>query len=100
LPDREKECEEMRVIARAYKDKPLDRIVVGEGERVIYIANPSTVVSTGKDGTEGVGFPKNCVFEFDSALLDSLNAAWASGDRDQLERLWSAAKPAKMAAHA
>ena len=82
----------MRVLAKAYGDQPLDRILIGENARVYYIANPSTVSSTGKCDSGGVGFPKAFVFEFDSALFESLQSAWASGDA-ALAALWKEATP-------
>lgn len=83
----------MRVLARAYRDRPLDRIAVGENARVIYVANPSTVSSTGKCESTGTGFPKRYVFAFDSALFDSLSRAWERGDQEELSRLWKRAEP-------
>lgn len=83
----------MRVLARAYKDEPLDRKLVGQNERVFYVAHPSTVSSTGICESGGVGFPKQFVFEFDSELFDTLHAAWESRDAASLEVLWSRARP-------
>ncbi len=83
----------MHVIAMAYGDEPLDRVLVGENARVFYVANPSTVSSTGQCTSGGVGFPKAYVFEFDSALFDSLEQAWASADRQGLADLWREATP-------
>jgi hypothetical protein len=83
----------MRVLARAYRDQPLDRMVVGENARVYYIANPSTVSSTGKCTSGGVGFPKAYVFEFDSVLFDSLERAWLARDSEALATLWQEASP-------
>jgi hypothetical protein len=83
----------MRVLARAYKDQPLDRILVGENARVFYIANPSTVSSTGRCTSGGVGFPKACVFNFDSTLFESLDEAWQRGDTETLASLWREATP-------
>lgn len=83
----------MRVLARAYRDQPLDRLLVGENARVYYIANPSTVSSTGQCTSGGIGFPKACVFEFDSALFESLGKAWARRDSDALAVLWREATP-------
>lgn len=83
----------MRVLAKAYGDRPLDRVAVGENARVIYIANMEAANSSGIDSPEGVGFPRNCVFEFDSALFESLIEAWDRQEREQLERLWKRAVP-------
>lgn len=83
----------MRVLARAYRDRPLDRVLVGENVRVFYIAHRSSLDSTGKCESGGVGFPRGTVFEFDSALYDSLTEAWACGDRAKLAQLWAQATP-------
>jgi hypothetical protein len=36
----------MRIITKAYGDKPLDRIVVVRSAELVYVANPSTLSST------------------------------------------------------
>jgi hypothetical protein len=83
----------MRVIARAYGDAPLDREVVGQTDRVAYIANLSGLSSIEREAAKGVGFPRNCVYRFDAALFESLSKAWERGDRGELEALWSSAEP-------
>jgi hypothetical protein len=82
----------MRVIARAYKNRPLDRVAVGEDANVIFIAHPSTANSTGIDAANGIGFPKSCVFRFDPELFESLAAAWRDADQGRLTDLWSRGK--------
>lgn len=88
----------MRVIAKAYGDQPLDRVAVGSSSKVIYIAAQSVANAMASGEAGGVGFPKDCVFEFDSTLLDSLSSAWRGGDRDRLAELWATATPVVIAA--
>jgi hypothetical protein len=83
----------MRVIAKAYGDRPLDREFTGATDTVAFIANVSARNSKQLAPMEGVGFPKNCVFRFDGALFDSLASAWANGDRVALGELWDHASP-------
>lgn len=83
----------MRVIARAYRDRPLDRAVVSESKNLAYIADLSAQDANGHAEATGVGFPKDCVFEFDEPLFESLSAAWKAADRNLLEGLWSHARP-------
>lgn len=82
----------MRVIAKAYMDEPLDREVVGQGPRVTYIAKLSTDVPQSNPLTEGVGFPKDCVFEFEPELFSDLRNAWEGSDGDALTRHWRRAR--------
>jgi hypothetical protein len=84
----------MRVIAKAYGDRPLDRLIVGETKRVYFVASASALGGNDEDDDlVGVGFPKDCIFHFEAALYESLEAVWRSGDREQLTALWSAARP-------
>src|SRR4051794_17309844 len=80
----------MRVIARAYGNEPLDRTTSGEGEGVVFLVNPD--MNRPENHSEsGVGFPRSCVYQFDSALLDSLREVFNRGDEKALESLWSKA---------
>jgi hypothetical protein len=83
----------MRVIARAYEDEPLDRLAVGYSQKLVYIVDQSTISSAKDDADAGVGFPADCVFEYDPNLLASLLAAYAADDRGRLYELWSRATP-------
>lgn len=80
----------MRVLARAYADQPLDRLAVGRAGGVIYL---STEGSTESFLSKGVGFPIECVFEFEPALFDSLQTAWSAGNERDLALLWAKATP-------
>lgn len=80
----------MRVLAMAYGGQPLERLPVGRAKGVIYL---STANSTESFLSHGVGFPNNCVFEFDRSLFESLHEAWLSHDAEDLERLWASATP-------
>lgn len=83
----------MQVIARAYGDEPLERIAVGVARKVVYIASASALEATEMGNETGVGFPVDCVFEFDSTLIRALKVAWNTGDESELSRLWSMARP-------
>jgi hypothetical protein len=83
----------MFVLARAYADRPLRRIVSGKRSRVTYLVNPSTVSSTGIEQDSGVGFPDACVFAFDPVLFHKLEEAWNNGDGGRLSELWAEATP-------
>ena len=65
-----------RVMARAYEGEPLERVVVGVGERVIYLARPDLTEATMATGG-GVGFPREDVFYFDEAAFAALTDQWA-----------------------
>ena len=84
----------MRVIAKAYGDRPLDRVAVGWDKKVAYIAAQSVADAMADGELGGVGFPKECVFLFDPSLFESLQRAWQAGDVGELRRLWSQAEPA------
>ena len=86
----------MRVLARAYGDQPLDRVAVGQSEKVIYIAAESVANAMERGEPGGVGFPRNCIFEFDQDMLESLRTAYESGDTAALAALWMSALPVKI----
>jgi hypothetical protein len=83
----------MRVIAKAYGDRPLDREVISVGDKLAYVINLSVSDSAFGESRSGVGFPKDCLFQYDSGLFDSLQGAWAGGDRQGLEAQWARAAP-------
>ena len=84
---------EMHVIARAYGDQPLDRIIVQAGDNLVYVANPSVSRAAIESERTGVGFPAHCIFKYDPSLYHKLMSAWERGDRTKLTELWSAAEP-------
>jgi hypothetical protein len=83
----------MRVIAMAYKGRPLDRAVVSETASLAYVSQISDPSSTEVAANDGVGFPKKFVFRFDAALFESLERAWTAGDTESLGALWERARP-------
>lgn len=87
----------MRVLARAYGDRPLDRIATGATGGLVYLLNPAVVNSGDVKAMSGVGFPEWSVFGFDAALFDSLQAAWTRGDSAAVKELWVHAQPADLA---
>lgn len=81
------------VIAKAYGDEPLCRVVVGTKKGLVYLLNPSSISSQFANRFSGVGFPRESVFAYRKALFDSLSRAYKAGDSDELARLWSTAAP-------
>lgn len=53
----------MRVIAKAYDDQPIDRMVVASTSKLAYLVLAEDDKQPVDDGVSGVGFPRNCVFE-------------------------------------
>jgi len=79
----------MLCIAMCYGDRPERRFVTGRRGRLTY-------VSASKENStdcSGVGFPNDAVFEFDERLFESLRAAWAKGDRNEIAKLKGVLKP-------
>jgi hypothetical protein len=81
----------MRVIARAYRGRPLDRVTVGRQGRVVFVADASVSDAIRNTIGDGIGFPAKYVFEFNAELYESLSGAWEAGDLGKLEELWSRA---------
>jgi hypothetical protein len=69
------------VIVRAFGGLPLVRKVWSIGARVIYLTDDEQFqkLKAGKSALQPIGFPKEDVFKFDTAILESLK--------------WSEAKP-------
>lgn len=78
----------MRVIAKAYDDEPIDRVVVASTPKLAYLVVGQDADDIVDDGVSGVGFPRAFVFEYDSRLMRALQTAWESGDRTRLHDLW------------
>ena len=71
-----------RVLVRADRQRPLERIIVAEGKRVFYRSRPDLFAQVAKAGG-GVGFPKDDVFQYDPDLFAKLSEQWdASGQVD------------------
>ena len=83
----------IRCLARAYGDKPLDRLALGKEDRLIYVSNPSLIAPEQVLALRAVGFPRTCVFRFDPKLFERLLAAYESKDSGRLASLWNEAKP-------
>lgn len=81
----------MRVIARAYEDQPLDRVVVGEEGDTVFLVNPSVNRTQSELEEAGVGFPRFCVYPYSSELLIKLQTAWDGSSRAALVDLWGEA---------
>lgn len=83
----------MLVIARAYRDRPLRRTVVGTAPGVIFLHNQDASAVDGTVDKSGVGFPRDCVFPFADAVYRRLQAEWDAGDTAALTKLWEGLAP-------
>lgn len=83
----------MHVIAKAYADEPLERDVIEDRSKLVYLVNPSHPNAALLGEESGVGFPRSTVFKFDSALFESLTNAWVASDNRRLAELWESATP-------
>lgn len=81
-------------IAMSYGGAPLRRNVVGAAKKVIYLSN-EPAEQTDIEKIVSVGFPREFVFQNDEALYKQLEDAAAAGNREELDRLWSEARPWK-----
>lgn len=88
----EQNCNHTPCIVRAFRGKPLRRIVVGAHNGIAYILKPSFVELPSRDRRSGVGFPLNDVFRYDDALMDKLSSSFEAGDEDALNELWDSAQ--------
>jgi hypothetical protein len=79
-----------KALVRAYGGEPLCRVVVGETERVVYIANPDKLPAVEAGDSSPVGFPHEDVFEFDAALYERLRDQWDQ-ERHTDDALWKEA---------
>ena len=83
----------MLVIAKAYGDEPLVRVLTGCQSGLAYVLNPDGIDQTDVVEFSGVGFPQGAVFKHDPELADSLAVAWRNGDAQAIATLWSRATP-------
>ncbi len=92
--DKEIAMAEFRCIARAYANEPLDRVAVAFERKLTFIANGKGVENVDNlEHVGAIGFPSECVFEFDAKLFDALQTAYILGD--DLDALWAQAVPLK-----
>ena len=75
-------------IARAYNDEPIRRFVVGVYRKLVYISAVSPEDSLGIGSKGAVGFPRDCIYEYEKSLFDGLCVAYRAGDVDNLGKLW------------
>lgn len=74
----------MRVIARAYRDKPSDLYALKRVDNFVVLAN-----SEAAELDEGrVAFPENCVYRFNADLFAKLKQAWDMADQRALDEAW------------
>ena len=79
----------MRVIAKAYGDEPIARVVIASNKKMAYLVVDEEADDLVDDGISGVGFPRDCVFRYDSRLMSELESAWRASDRTKLYDLWT-----------
>lgn len=83
----------MLVIARAYKDRPLVRTVVGTAPGVVFLHNQDATNEHGPVDKSGVGFPRDCVFAFDTAVYQQLEGEWSASRFAALAAMWDELVP-------
>lgn len=83
----------MLVIARAYGDEPLVRVLTGCRSGLAYVINPDLAADGKPAEFSGVGFPDDSVFQYEPSLAESLSSAWVRGDCVSLARFWREASP-------
>ena len=66
-----------KVIARADRGEPLERIAIEWGTRVVYLANPARIDAVLAGESNPIGFPQEDVFEFDEVVFADLSDQWA-----------------------
>ena len=83
-----------RVLVRASRGEPLERLVCDADGRAFYLANPVFIEAVRAGVSRPVGFPVEDVFAFDARLYAELRRQWvASGATD--DSLWREATPYK-----
>ncbi len=83
----------MLVIAKAYGDEPLVRLLTGCQSGLVYVINPALAEDRDIVEFSGVGFPEDSVFQHSPDVADLLSRAWADGDLAALSRYWAEATP-------
>ncbi len=69
------------VIVRDFEGKPLRRVVVKVGERVIYVANPDALQRVNSGESSAVGFPPEDVYVYDEIEFSKLALEWDATGR-------------------
>ena len=80
-----------RVLVRADRLRPAVLLVVGLGERVVYLARPDGF-GEARAKAGGVGFPREDVFRFDANLFARLESEWKREGRTS-PALWAEGLP-------
>lgn len=82
----------MQCLAKAYRDRPLERSVVSRQRDLVFLALPDAQ-PTESDNVGAIGFPVESVFRFDQQLYLALVDAFSRNDSAALKDLWSGAEP-------
>jgi hypothetical protein len=80
------------VVARADRGKPVRRLALETGKRVVYLANPERIDAVEAGESYPIGFPMEDVFEFDEAVFAILVEQWAR-QRATDPAIWRKLKP-------
>ena len=64
------------VIARAFRGKPLSRVVIEASRGRVYVANPALLEGVRNGDTYAVAFPSEDVFEFNEGIYERLTSEW------------------------
>lgn len=75
-------------IVRDFEGKPLRRVVVNIGERLVYVANPELLERVRSGESSPVGFPPEDVYVYDDITFSKLTLEWgATGSATQWNAL-------------
>ena len=88
----------MRIIAKGYKNRPFAKLALAKERAAIYLYDESLVGAIGTIAKRAIGFPRDCIFEFESSLFDALCDAYGRQAHHELDILWNRAKPFNAAA--
>ena len=80
------------VLARAFKDRPLKRLLLEVDLGKGFICSPATYEDCCNGQAHPVGFPVGDLYEFDESLFSRLESAARRRDKRILE-IWADAKP-------
>jgi hypothetical protein len=64
------------VIARGYRGRPLQRVVISRSHGLVYVAAPDSVSDVEAGDSCPIGFPETDIFLFDSIIYADLCAQW------------------------